>query len=322
MEFKDYYAILGVDEKAELKDIRAAYRKLARKYHPDVSDHTDAEQKFKEVAEAWQVLKDPEKRAEYDQLKAHGGRAASGGFEPPPGWQTSGSFEDVTMGGDFSDSGFSDFFETLFGRGAHPGNRQQSAGRRGQDMEMELPVFLEELVSGEPRKIAWQVPELDDQGRPSGTQEKQLNVRIPTGVSDGEVIRLKGQGAPGSGKASAGDLYLRIRLVPHPLFDVEGSNLILTLPLAPWEAALGTQIRIPTLDGELQLKIPPNTQAGRKLRLKGKGLPTRDKNDRGDLLAVVRVVMPDTNNGHSQELWQQLASEQTAFDPRKEWSRP
>ena len=189
---------------------------------------------------------------------------------------------------------------------------------------MELPVFLEELVKGEPRKIAWQVPHFDNQGRPAGTQEKQLNVRIPAGVSDGEVIRLKGQGSPGSGQAPAGDLYLRIRLVPHPLFDVEGNNLILTLPLAPWEAALGTQVRIPTLEGELQLKIPPDTQAGNKLRLKGKGLPVRgarDTQQRGDLFAVIRIVMPDNTTGHSRELWQQLASDHNGFDARKDWRR-
>lgn len=307
MEFKDYYAILGVDEKAESKDIRAAYRKLARKYHPDVSDHAEAEQKFKEVAEAWQVLKDPEKRAEYDQLRAQGGRPGAG-FEPPPGWQSRAG------GGPDMHSGFSDFFEEIFGGGGagfHAGGFQP---RRGQDVEMELPVFLEELVNDQPRKIAYRVPIVDQQGRVS-EREKTLNVRIPAGVSDGEVIRLKGQGAPGGGDAQPGDLYLRIRLVPHPLFDVEGSNLILTLPVAPWEAALGTRLKVPTLSGEIQLSIPPDSQSGRKLRAKGKGLPGKSGN--GDLLVQLKVVMPPSASSH-EEQWQELA-EKAAFDPRAEW---
>lgn len=311
MEFKDYYAILGVDEKADSKDIRAAYRKLARKYHPDVSDHAEAEKKFKEVAEAWQVLKDPEKRAEYDQLRAQGGRPGAG-FEPPPGWQSRGA------GGSDPHSGFSDFFEEIFGGGGG-GFRGgfQGAGfqpRRGQDVEMELPVFLEELVTDQPRKIAYRVPTVDPQGRVS-EREKTLSVRIPAGVSDGEVIRLKGQGAPGGNDAPAGDLYLRIRLVPHPLFDVEGNNLILTLPIAPWEAALGTRLKIPTLSGEIQLSVPPDSQTGRKLRARGKGLP--GKSGDGDLLVQLKVVMPPSASRHKEQ-WQQLA-EQAAFDPRAEW---
>jgi len=312
MEFKDYYAILGVTPEAELKDIKAAYRKLARQYHPDVSDHADAEQKFKEVAEAWQVLKDPDKRAEYDQLRVYGHSRSDGGFEPPPGWQ-SGSFDWHTAD---AGEGFSDFFESLFGRRRQSGAGNQSFGMRGQDMQMELPVFLEELLRAEPRKIAYRIPRYDGTGKRIGEQEKNLSVRIPAGVTDGEIIRLKGQGAPGLGEGTAGDLYLHVRLVPHPLFDVEGNNLLITLPVAPWEAALGAKVEVPTLERAIQLSVPPGSQTGQKLRVKGKGLP--DKLGTGDLFAVLKVVMPPNANKQARELWEQLAS-QADFNPRSEW---
>jgi curved DNA-binding protein len=315
MEFKDYYKILGISSDAEEKDIKTAYRKLARKYHPDVSDHHDAENKFKEVTEAYQVLKDTEKRANYDELLQYGHHGQN--FEPPPGWQpSSGSGEEVFSGN------FSEFFESLFGAGRAPrGERyqqQRTYNLRGQDIELEMPVFLEDTLAKESKQIAYQLPHYDVNGNRLADIKKTLNVTIPPGVSDGEHIRLKGQGAPGIGEAPDGDLYLLIRLVPHPLFDIEGHNLILTVPLAPWEAALGAKVVAPTLTGNIQLTIPPDSQSGQRLRIKGKGLV--GKNGNGDLYAVLKIVNPVKSDNVSRKLWEQLAAEST-FDPRTEWRK-
>ena len=312
MEFKDYYQILGVDPAAEAKDIKAAYRKLARKYHPDLNPEAGAEDKFKEVAEAYEVLKDSNRRAEYDELRQYGGRPG-GGFEPPPGWQSSAG-EDAGR----SSADFSDFFNSIFGGGFEPGAGRSRAGFgiRGQDIEIEMPVFLEETLAETSKPIQYQIP-VYEHGQVRQLK-KSLKVKIPAGVSEGERIRLKGQGAPGEGDAPAGDLYLHIRLVPHPLFDVEGHNLLVTVPIAPWEAALGARVTVPTLDGRINLTIAPDSQAGQKLRVKGKGLV--GKTGRGDLYAVLKVVMPKQSGGEARALWQQLA-EKAAFDPRAEWSR-
>ena len=312
MEFKDYYQILGVDPAAEAKEIKAAYRKLARKYHPDVNPEVGAEDKFKEVAEAYEVLKDTNRRAEYDELRKYGGRPG-GGFEPPPGWQSSAGADAGHFGGDFSD-----FFNSIFGGGFEPGagRSRRGFGIRGQDIEIEMPVFLEETLAEASKPINYQIPVYENgQVR---QLKKSLKVKIPAGVAEGERIRLKGQGAPAEGDAPAGDLYLHIRLVPHPLFDVEGHNLLVTVPIAPWEAALGARVTVPTLDGRINLTIAPNSQAGQKLRVKGKGLV--GKTGRGDLYAVLKVVMPKQSGGEARELWQQLA-DKAAFDPRGEWSR-
>ncbi len=311
MEFKDYYKILGVAESADAKAIKTAYRKLARKYHPDVSDQTDAEDKFKEVTEAYEVLHDANKRAEYDELKKYGGQQGQS-FRPPPGWQPQG-------GEEFSAGDFSDFFESIFGGGQR--TRQSSKGSgfggRGQDVEIEMPIFLEDTLSTESKKIAYQLPRYDLNGSRLADIKKNLNVKIPAGVVDGQRIRLKGQGGPAIGEGLNGDLYLRIRLVPHPLFDIEGHNLIITVPLAPWEAALGTKITMPTLSGKIQLTIPKNSQSGKRLRIKNKGLKTQT--GYGDLYAVLNVVMPPEVNETTEKLWQELATK-VKFDPRKEWS--
>lgn len=317
MEFKDYYKILGVEPDADKKTIKNAYRKLARKYHPDVSDHHDAENQFKEVAEAYEVLKDDTRRAEYDEIRQYGGTRQ--GFGPPPGWQPSGSWSgsdaESHFGGDFSD-----FFSSIFGsagssRGGDFGQRKPS-GRRGQDIETEMPVFLEDTLSEESKTISYSLPHYDDYGHVTEVN-KTLKVKIPPGVTDGELIRLKGQGAPGIGDGASGDLYLRIRLVPHPLFDVEGHNLIITVPLAPWEAAIGTKVALPTLSGRIHLTIPANSQSGQRLRVKGKGLPGKQR--QGDLYAVLKVVMPE-NNEAIKEQWQKMA-ELAPFDPRAQWSQ-
>ncbi|MCC1495350.1 DnaJ C-terminal domain-containing protein [Alcanivorax sp. 1008] len=314
MEFKDYYALLGVEPEADEATIKTAYRRLARKYHPDISQEKDAEAKFKEVAEAWQVLKDPDKRADYDQLRAmrsqQGGR---GPFEAPPGWQPSGG-----GGFDPSGAGFSDFFESLFSGARQGGRGGPAPGRRGRDVEIDLPVFLEDTVSSETKPISFRLPEYNQYGELIGETTKSLNVKIPAGVSDGERIRLKGQGSAGVGDMPAGDVYLRIRLVPHPLFDVEGHNLIVTVPVAPWEAALGAKIEVPTLASPIKVSIPANSQSGKKLRIAGKGLP--GKAGQGDLFVLLKVVMPPASSDEINQLWEQLA-EKASFDPRAQWSR-
>jgi len=313
MEFKDYYDILGVDDNADKKAVKTAYRKLARKYHPDVSDHHDAEDKFKEVTEAYEVLKDPEKRAEYDELRQYGRQGHE--FTPPPGWQgaSSGSTGSRYQGD------FSDFFSSIFdtdGDAGQPGyTGGEGFGRRGQDIETDMPIFLEDTLSEESKTISYNLPHYDGNGRVSSVK-KTLNVKIPAGVTDGERIRLKGQGAPGIGNSPSGDLYLRIKLVPHPLFDVEGHDLLITVPLAPWEAALGAKITVPTLSAKVQVSIPPNSQSGQKFRIKGKGLA--HKHGVGDLFAVLNVVMPDTTDENIKQQWEQLA-ELAAFDPRAKW---
>lgn len=314
MEFKDYYKILGVEPDADKTAIKAAYRRLARRYHPDVSSEADAEAHFKEVSEAYEVLKDAEKRAEYDELRRYGRHGKQ--FEPPPGWHASSSFD----GGAGGFGGFSDFFETIFGGGRfheEPSHARGGFGARGRDIELEMPIFLEDTLSEESKPVSFEVTELDGQGRPVRRQRK-LNVKIPAGVTDGERIRLKGQGAPGLHGGTNGDLYLRIRLVPHPLYDVEGHNLIITVPLAPWEAALGARIEIPTLHGRIQLRIPANSQSGQRLRIRGKGLPGRGH--QGDLFAVLKVVMPPGHDERTEALWRELSSA-AAFDPRREWSK-
>jgi curved DNA-binding protein len=317
MEFKDYYDILGVQEDADKKAIKTAYRRLARKYHPDVSKERDSERRFKEVSEAYEVLGNDERRAEYDQLRKYRGKG--GEFEPPPGWQGAGG------GAQYGEFDFSDFFASAFGdhfrqSTAHGRSSRGSTSsedlfsRRGQDIEIDMPIFLEETLKDEAKTIQYQLPHYGESGRLQDVK-KTLKVKIPKGAVDGELIRLQGQGAPGFGKGPAGDLYLRIKLVPHPLFDVAGHDLTITVPVAPWEAALGATVNIPTLSGRINLTVAPNSQTGQRLRVKGRGLPT--KTDKGDLYVVLKVVMPKTADAASKSLWEQLAAKH-AFDPRSE----
>ncbi len=317
MEFKDYYKILGVDPTADAKEIKLAYRRLARKYHPDMNSEKGAEDKFKEVAEAYEVLKNDQRRAKFDEIRKYGGRKDKG-FEPPPGWQKqgqSGSQYNEHMSGDFSD-----FFNSIFGgqgRSSRANGNQQA--QRGQDAEIELPVFLEETISDTQKSIEYMLPVYENGQRKD--VKKQLKVTIPQGVIDGERIRLKGQGHVSQFGGKTGDLYLHIRVVPHPIFDVQGHNLVLALPLAPWEAALGTKVTIPTLEGKISVSVPPKTQAGKTLRLKGKGLKGRKSKEgciTGDLLAIIKIVMPSEINEEQKNLWQALAVK-GAFDPRAEW---
>ncbi|MGY2173118.1 DnaJ C-terminal domain-containing protein [Pseudomonas gingeri] len=316
MDFKDYYKILGVEPTADDKTIKAAYRKLARKYHPDVSKEKDAEAKFKDASEAYEALKSADKRAEYDDLRKYGQHGQP--FQGPPGWQGRGA------GGGFGGAGggdFSDFFSSIFGsRGAgfSSGQSGRSAGRRGQDVEMELPIFLEESLTNESKKVTFQVPQYNAAGQHVSNTSKSLNVKIPAGVTDGERIRLKGQGAPGLGGWANGDLYLTIRFAPHPKFDVEGEDLIITLPLAPWELALGTEVAVPTLTGKINLKVPAGSQNGQRMRAKGHGLLNK-AGQRGYLFVQLKAVMPRQSDDAVKALWQELAKK-AAFDPREQWS--
>lgn len=306
MEFKDYYKILGVEPDADTKTIKAAYRRLARKYHPDLNAEEDAEERFKEVAEAWEVVRDDTRRAEYDELRRYGGRKASD-FEPPPGWRSNAEAGTHHFSGDFSD-----FFNSVFGGGFDDAGR--AAPMRGNDIEIEMPVFLEETLADSEKPVAYQIPVVTN-GRLS-QEHKSLKVTIPAGTADGERLRLKGQGAPGPGGGPAGDLYLHIRLVPHPLFDVQGRNLSITVPVAPWEAALGAKVVVPTLSGRINLTVAAGSQSGQRLRVRGKGLVGRGGS--GDLIAVLKVVMPPPGNDEDQALWRKLA-ERSKFDPRAEW---
>lgn len=302
MEFKDYYAILEVKPSDDIKAIKTAYRRLARKYHPDVSTEADAEARFKDVAEAYEVLKDSERRAEYDELRQH---RNDPNFGRRAQRQPSGDAED-----------FSDIFSSMFGQGRR--GRQQHAAR-GQDVEIGVAMFLEETLSEQTRTLSYKVPVYNVFGQVESEIPKTLNVKIPAGVADGERIRVKGQGVPGVGGGANGDLYLIIKLAPHPLFEVIGQDLEIILPLAPWEAALGTKVSLPTLSDSILLTIPAGSQTGQRLRVKGKGLVS--KKETGNLYAVIKVVMPPKPDDNSAALWQQLAEANQAFDPRTLWSK-
>lgn len=317
MEFKDYYHILGVSEAATADEIKKAYRKLARKYHPDVSTEAQAEDRFKEVGEAYEVLKDPEKRAEYDQLRKMGAFKGDGRFQPPPGWESASHFSQ----GGFTEADaaqFSDFFEAIFGRGgsAHrtygAGGQQRSFRMRGDDVHTRLALFLEEAFQGGERQISFAVPEIDERGLVSHRQ-KTLKVKIPPGMRPGQQMRLRGQGAPGIGGGEPGDLFLEIELAPHPVFDVDGSDLIMTLPVTPWEAALGAQVTVPTLSGKVNLHVPRGSSQGTRLRLKGKGLPGQSP---GDQIVILQLQQPATHSAEAEALYAKLAEIEHAFNPR------
>ena len=314
MDFKDYYKVMGVAEQASPADIKQAYRKLARKFHPDVSKEPDAEARFKDIGEAYAVLGDAEKRAEYDQIRAL--RAAGGGR---PG---AGTGAGAGMSEEEASRQFSDFFESVFGAGrAGSGgygpngdhNRGTSFNLRGQDLHYRLALFLEEAVQGVQRTLKLEVPTVDAQGR-MHAKTKTLNVKIPAGVVSGQHIRLTGQGGPGYGDGAAGDLFLEIELVPHPLFAVDGRDILLTLPVAPWEAALGAKVEVPTTTGKVRLSIPKGSVNGQKLRLKGRGL---GRNPAGDLIVNLQVTLPSRHSTKAEALYRELAELEAPFNPRK-----
>jgi curved DNA-binding protein len=314
VQFRDYYETLGVSKTATADEIKSAFRKLARKYHPDVAkDKKGAEEKFKQINEAYEVLSDPEKRAKYDQLGADWNQP--GGFQPPPDWgggaqQPGGGFYRHS-GGDggvefeFNGTGFSDFFEQFFGggrgRSAFGGagfGQRQAAAERGSDVEADIMVPLEEALQGAKRTISLR--------RAGSNKVETYQVKIPRGVREGQRIRLAGQGEAGERGGKSGDLFLRVRLQRHPDFTVEGSDLIHEVKIAPWHAVLGTTLEVPTLEGNVRLKIPPGTQAGQRLRLRERGLAS-SAGKRGDLYVDVEIELPKKITERERELWQELA---------------
>jgi len=310
VEYKDYYKIMGLKRDASQDDIKRAHRKLARKYHPDVSKEADAEVKFKEAGEAYEVLKDPEKRAAYDRLDPN--LKSGQEFHPPPNWDSGFEFR----GGGFTEAdmgGFSDFFAELFGqqrRGAQAAYSTQF-NARGQDHHAKVVVDLEAAFHGETRSISLQSPELDADGQMRLTT-RTLNVKIPKGIKEGQQIRLAGQGSPGMGQGGKGDLYLEIHFKPHPIYRVEGRDLHMQLPVAPWEAALGATVKAPTPDGKVDLKIPAGSNSGNKLRLKGRGIPGKPA---GDIYVTLSVVTPPANSEQAKAIYKEMASK-LAFNPR------
>jgi curved DNA-binding protein len=322
MEFKDYYKTLGVARDASADDIKSAYRKLARKFHPDVSKEADAEARFKDIGEANEVLKDPEKRAAYDaagaqwkRQQAAGGDPGRGpGFQPPPGWDAGYEFSGRGDEGGFGAADHSDFFEALFGRaarGARGGARQAASQMAGQDHHAKVMIDLEDAFQGAQRSISLRMPALDDEGH-GVMRERTLDVNIPKGIREGQQLRLAGQGGPGLGAGPAGDLYLEIVFKPHPRFRVDGRDVYLDLPLAPWEAALGASVSAGTPDGDVELTIPAGSVAGRKLRLKGKGIPGHPP---GDLYVVLAIALPPAGDAKAKAAYEAFASA-FEFNPR------
>jgi curved DNA-binding protein len=341
VQFRDYYEVLGVPRTASDEEIKRAFRKLARQYHPDVAkDKKAAETKFKEINEAYEVLGDPAKRKKYDELGPNWKQGAE--FRPPPGWEgfmggnrgggRPGGYQEFHFGG----TGFSDFFEQLFGssgrnaRGFRGGGVGDDLAERGEDIEGDIMVTLEEAVKGSLRTISVEhgvtcdncggtgernrrvCPACGGAGRVHKTEQYQ--VRIPPAVADGQRLRLAGRGEAGIGGGRAGDLYLRVRLAKHPDFQVEGSDLIYEAELAPWEAVLGTQLSVPTLDGRVNIKIPPGTQNGQRLRVRARGLPKRGGGP-GDLLVATKIEVPAKLSDSERAAWEQLAKT-SRFNPR------
>lgn len=323
VQFKDYYETLGVPRTASDAEIKKAFRKLAREYHPDVAkDKKRAEEKFKEINEAYEVLSDPAKRKKYDELGADW--KAGEQFRTPPGWEhfTGGrTYRRTATGGpdfefEFGGTGFSDFFETLFGSarrgrggfGRAAGFAAEEFAERGRDIEGDIMVTLEEAQRGSVRSVTVRT---EAGGRPR-TQTHQ--VKIPPGVTEGQRLRLAGRGETGAGGGATGDLYLRVRLAKHPDFEVEDHHLIYEADLSPWEAVLGANISVPTLDGRVNIKIPPGTQTGQKLRVRGRGLPQRS-GGHGDLIVVTRIAVPERVSEGERKLWEQLQRE-SRFNPR------
>ena len=317
LEYKDYYKALGVDKKASQKEIQAAYRKLARKLHPDVNKKPDAEDSFKAINEAYEVLKDPEKRKRYDALGANWREGQN--YSPPPGWENVHfDFGDGTGGFEFQGGNagqFSDFFEGLFGRGRARGRADQDMSgwaMRGQDQETDMELTLEEAYHGAKKTIRLQ--QLEREGSAYVPKSREISVNIPAGVSEGKRIRLSGQGGPGTGGGQNGDLYLRVHILPHKVFTLNGTDLEEEISLSPWEAALGTKVELVTMTGKVNLTIPSGVQSGQKLRLRGKGMPAA-QGKFGDLYAVIKIVVPRKLSEREKELFEEL-SRVSSFAPR------
>jgi curved DNA-binding protein len=309
LEFKDYYQTLGVARDAPADEVKKAYRKLARKYHPDVSKEPDAEKRMKEVNEAYEVLFDPEKRAAYDQL----GRGYQPGqdFRPPPDWDAGMEFS----GREFSRAEaaqFSDFFSEIFGKMGSRAARGASHAH-GNDHHARILLDLEDAFTGAERQLALRVPRFDGEGRVI-LEARTLNVKIPQGIREGQIIRLAGQGSAGMGSGKPGDLLLEVGFKPHARLRPDGRDLRLSLPVAPWEAALGAVVPVDLPGGALNVRIPAGAQTGKQLRVRGKGIPCTPP---GDLYIDIRIVVPPAATPEAKELYETMAREM-AFDPRKE----
>jgi curved DNA-binding protein len=311
MKFKDYYQIMGVPRSATQEEIKRAYRKLARKYHPDVSKEINAEAKFKELGEAYEVLKDPEKRTAYDKLGANW--KAGQDFNPPPDWEQAFEFKG---GGFTSDEAgiYSDFFEQLFGHAGFRSNGREhfNAHNRGQDTHAKITIDLEESITGATKTIIFNIPETDAKGYLQ-LKQRSLNIKIPKGIKPGQHIRLSGQGSPGLGGAQAGDLLLEVAFNPHRLYRVIDTDIYLDLPVTPWEAALGAKIKVPTPEGPIDLSIPANSRQGSKLRIKGRGLPSKKP---GDFFVVLQITLPPADSETARSVYRQMQAE-LDFNPRQ-----
>lgn len=307
MQYKDYYEVMGVPRTAAADEIKRAYRKLARKYHPDVSKEADAEARFKELGEAYEVLKDPEKRAAYDQLGADW--KAGQEFRPPPDWKEGFEFS----GGGPGSAEASDFFETLFGHQRRGQAGARSAFRaQGENHHARVLIDLEDAYQGATRMITLRVPQLTPEGQVV-LREHRLNVTIPRGIRAGQQIRLAGQGAPGPRDSKPGDLFLEIDFHPHPLYRVVDRDVLLDLPVAPWEAALGTTLKVPTPGGIVDLKLPPGSAAGGKLRLKGRGIPASPP---GDMYVVLQIALPPAESDPAKASYKNFGEQFPGFNPR------
>jgi curved DNA-binding protein len=327
MEFRDYYKILGVERSATADQIKSAYRRLARKFHPDVSKEPDAEARFKEMQEAYEVLRDPEKRAAYDQLGSEWKSGQS--FHPPPDWGSGFEFSGRPAGagragrrpagatagaGTYAEEDFSDFFSSLFGGGSPFAGATGRA--RARDHHARIEITLEEAYRGTSRTLELKRPEV----KPDGSVELRshtVRVAIPAGVTEGQLIRLAGQGEPAVGGGSAGDLYLEVYIQPHRAFTLENRDVTLTFPVAPWEAALGASVTVPTLGGPVEMRIPPSAQSGQKLRLRGRGLPGQPP---GDQFVQLKVVLPPADSPEAKAIYEQMRAKLN-FDPRASEAR-
>jgi curved DNA-binding protein len=343
VDFEDYYSVLGVDRDASQEDIQKAYKRLARKYHPDVNDEPDAEEKFKQLNEAYQVLKDPEKRKKYDHLGQNWDKAAGagpGGGQTPPGWENvrvnmggggpggqDMNFEDIFGGaagsaGKGSAGGFSDFFETFFGQGMHGGGPGGAGGggararqrqrKEGRTHRASLEVTLEDVYYGREKTIVLPIERVE-QGRRI-QDRKTYTVQIPPGTTEGSTIRLAGGGEEGRAGGRRGDILIEIEIAEHPTFEVDGLDLRTEVAVTPWEAALGAKVDVPTVEGSAKVTVPEGAQSGSKLRLKGKGLP-KNANERGNLYAELSIRIPDELSERERELFEQLR-DSSSFAPR------
>lgn len=305
MEFQDYYKTLGVSQSATPDEIKKQYRKLARKYHPDVSEEENAEEQFKTVKEAYEVLKDKEKKAAYDQLRQNKNQGSE--FNPPPNWHYENNNRSHS---DFrSESDFSDFFSSIFGQ---QGGFHSSEPQKGQDLTFAINIALEEAYNGSERHINVEIPSQNITTGISEFSKKELKIKIPPGIKHHQHIRLSGQGQTGFNGGERGDIYLKINIDPHKLFKLHNKDIHVTIPITPWEAVLGSKITIPTLSGDIQLKIPANTQSGKQLRLKDRGLPGKSP---GHLYVQLKVILPEPENQQQKELYEKMA-ELMPFNPR------